>query len=222
MARALLALPDPTVRVALRTALEAAGHVVAERASGPDAAGAALRDMPDVLLTEIDLPGHPAFALLREIGAARLTRIIVMSARAEEVDRIVAFELGADDYVRQPFSIREIVLRVAAVLRAPDGRALEHVGELVLDRAAPRLSRCGASIPLTRGELRIFLDLVDARGAVRTRTQLLREALGEDRPAVNGRSIDTHVKRLRGKLGRAADLVETVQGVGYRLAIRVI
>jgi DNA-binding response OmpR family regulator len=218
VARVLLAFSNVDVRLAARGALERAGHAVAEETNGPDALVAARRDGPDVVLTEVDLPGHEPFELVRALGPAVAIRVIVVSARTAEVDRVVAFELGVDDYVPHPFSVRELVLRVAAVLRGASGESAQRVGELVIDRAAARASLGGATLALTRAELAILADLVDARGAVRTRTELLREALRDGDAKASERAIDSHVKRLRAKLGTSAGLVETVTGVGYRLA----
>jgi DNA-binding response OmpR family regulator len=219
VARVLLAFSNLDVRASARGALERAGHAVAEETNGPDALAAARRDGPDVVLTEVDLPGHRPFELVRELGPAVATRVIVVSARTAEADRIVAFELGADDYVPQPFSVRELVLRVAAVLRSGSSESLQRVGDLVIDRAAARASVGGATLALTRAELAILVDLVDARGGVRTRVELLRDALRDGDAKASERAIDSHVKRLRAKLGASAGLVETVTGVGYRLAI---
>ncbi|HEY8076530.1 MAG TPA: response regulator [Labilithrix sp.] len=217
MARVLLSFPDASVSETLRSILEGSGHVVVERAMGPDALTAAREDGFDVVLTEIDLPGLAPFELVRAIGPAPATRLVVVSARNSEVDRVVAFELGADDFVPQPFSPREVALRVAAVLRGAAGDSpVQRVSDLVIDRAAARVSKGGRSLPLTRAELAILLDLVDARGAVRTRAQLLGDTLGAH---ASERAIDSHVKRLRAKLGSSAGLVETVTGVGYRLGV---
>ncbi len=205
------------MRAALRSTLEEAGHTVAERAAGPDALAAAQKDGFDVVLTEIDLPGLAPFEIVRAIGPVAATRVIVVSARTAEMDRVVAFELGADDFVAQPFSPREVALRVQAVMRGGGGDSpVQRVSDLVIDRAAARVSKDGRALPLTRAELAILLDLVDARGGVRTRAQLLGDAVGH---RASERAIDSHVKRLRAKLGSSASLVETVTGVGYRLAV---
>ncbi len=217
MARVLLAFAEPSIRETLRGALASAGYEVVERASGADAIATVRQSFHDVVVGEIDMPGVAAFELVREIASLGPTRVIVASARAAEVDRVVAFELGADDYVTLPVSARELVLRVGAILRGrAEERPVERLGDLEIDRGAARVLRGGIELPLTRGELSVLLDLLDARGGVRTRAQLLRETLGDD-GKTSERAVDTHVKRLRAKLGASAYLIETVLGVGYRL-----
>jgi two-component system phosphate regulon response regulator PhoB len=143
----------------------------------------------------------------------------MVTAKAEEVDRVVGFELGADDYVVKPFSVRELTLRVRAVLRRREQQAPtpERVsgGPITVDHAAHRVLVEGREIPLTALEFRILATLLGRRGRVQSRDQLLAEAGREDEE-VSERAIDTHIKRLREKLGPASDWVETVRGVGYR------
>ncbi len=210
---------DSTSRGVLVCALERAGHVVREHASGAEALATARAERPEAVIAEIDLPDLAPFELLRSLDAPNATRVLVASARSAEVDRVVAFELGVDDYVTKPFSVRELVLRVAAVLRRSDRESAFRIGPLVVDRAAARVSLDGRDVALTRRELAILLDLTDAAGGVRTRAELLRHALAADDMLTSERAVDSHVKRMRAKLGAAAAVVETVKGVGYRLAI---
>jgi two-component system phosphate regulon response regulator PhoB len=162
--------------------------------------------------------------LKRDGGTARVP-IVMLTARGEEVDRIVGLELGADDYISKPFSPREVVLRVKAVLRrhlpAPDaGDDIEsevlEVGGIQLDVAGHQLRIRGEEIPLTATEFRLLRLLIERAGRVQTRGQLLTDVWGyaED---IDSRTVDTHIRRLRRKLGPEADRIETVIGVGYRL-----
>ena len=145
----------------------------------------------------------------------------MLTAKADEVDRVVGFELGADDYVTKPFSPRELTLRVAAVLRRKATRGggavkLEH-GPLALDPERHRCFVAGAEVQLTAKEFDLLERLMTRPGRVMTRDFLLEHVWGAD-ISVTARTIDTHLKRLREKLGPAGDLIETVRGVGYRFA----
>jgi two-component system phosphate regulon response regulator PhoB len=147
----------------------------------------------------------------------------MLTARSEEIDRVVGFEVGADDYVTKPFSVRELMLRVKAILRRrPEAAeeesspAIERAG-LKIDVGAHRVWVDGQEIALTATEFKLLLNLARQAGRVRSRGQLLQE-VWEMPPHLNTRTVDTHVKRLREKLGSAAALIETVRGVGYRFA----
>jgi two-component system phosphate regulon response regulator PhoB len=144
----------------------------------------------------------------------------MVTAKGEEIDRVVGFELGADDYVVKPFSVRELLLRVQAVLR----RSAEHpvaevfeIGDLRIDRGAHRAWVAGEEVTLTALELKLLVTLCDRRGRVQTRERLLSDVWGIDAD-VTSRTVDTHVKRLREKLGKMGDVIETVRGVGYRFS----
>jgi two-component system phosphate regulon response regulator PhoB len=147
--------------------------------------------------------------------------ILMLTARAEEVDRVVGFELGADDYVTKPFSPRELVLRVRAILRRAEGEqqkgAVLERGALQLDLERHRCTANGEDVELTAKEFRLLEVLMSRPGHVMTRQRLLDDVWGSD-ITVTERTIDTHLKRLREKLGAAGELIETVRGVGYRLA----
>ncbi|HYH47014.1 MAG TPA: winged helix-turn-helix domain-containing protein, partial [Thermoanaerobaculia bacterium] len=185
------------------------------------------RQPPDLLLLDLMLPGLDGLELTRLLKrdgtAAARVPIVMLTARSEEVDRIVGLELGADDYISKPFSPREVVLRVKAVLRrrqpeqeeAPASELLE-VGGIQLDLAGHQLRVRGAEIPLTATEFRLLRLLMERGGRVQTRGHLLTDVWGyaED---IDSRTVDTHIRRLRRKLGPEADRIETVIGVGYRL-----
>ena len=178
----------------------------------------------DLVLLDVMLPDLSGLEvcrrLRREPDTIRLP-IIMLTAKGEEVDRVVGFEVGADDYVVKPFSPRELVLRVQAILRrtaasTDDGtEAAIHVGELTIDTAAHRVMVANKEVPLTALEFRLLLDLAKRRGRVQPRDTLLERVWGYS-PGIESRTVDTHIKRIREKLGPAADHIETVRGVGYR------
>lgn len=183
----------------------------------------ALGPAPDIILLDLMLPGLSGVEVCKRLKADERTRaipIIVLSARTDEIDRVVAFELGADDYVTKPFSVRELLLRVKGVLRyrpAPSElRSDLTVGELRLSDEQRLVWFAGKEVALTPLEYRILSVLAHEEGRVFTRERLLQEVWGG--MSVAGRTIDTHVRRAREKLGpRGAAYVQTVRGVGYRL-----
>jgi two-component system phosphate regulon response regulator PhoB len=168
-----------------------------------------------------DLPGSEVCRQLRSDPALRDLPVLLLTAKAEEIDRVVGFELGADDYVTKPFSPRELVLRIQAILRRATGeRATGGVlerGALLLDAERHRCTVEGVEIQLTAKEFRLLEALMSRPGRVLSRQQLLDDVWGSD-ISVTERTIDTHLKRLREKLGPAGDQIETVRGVGYRFA----
>src|SRR5262249_10163703 len=145
--------------------------------------------------------------------------ILMLTAKAEEVDRIVGLELGADDYVTKPFSPREIVLRIKKILGrtrpATAPAQLQQCGELRVDSAKHEVTLKGKVVELTATEFRLLQLLMERRGRVQTRDRLLTDVWGYEGD-VDTRTVDTHIRRVREKLGRAADYIETVRGVGYR------
>jgi two-component system phosphate regulon response regulator PhoB len=145
---------------------------------------------------------------------------MMLTAKGEEIDRVVGFELGADDYVVKPFSVRELLLRIQAILRrgkseAPEAEPTVEFGRLRIDRGAHRTWVDGVEIELTALEFKLLVTLYDRRNRVQTRTVLLDDVWGIQAD-ITTRTVDTHVKRLREKLEGARDYVETVRGVGYR------
>ena len=169
------------------------------------------------------LPGLDGLELMRIIKRDPViagVALVVLSARTEEMDRIVGLELGADDYLTKPFSPRELTLRIRAVLRrglsgAPEAAVVE-VGTIRLDADAHEASLAGAPLVLTATEFRLLLLLLERRDRVQTRAQLLSE-VWEYAGDVDSRTVDTHVRRLRRKLAGEGDRIETVTGIGYRL-----
>jgi two-component system phosphate regulon response regulator PhoB len=224
MAQRILVVDDePDLRELLRVTLQQAGYRVDAAAAGREALDSLRRDPPDLVVLDLMLPDFSGTEICRRIRESpELSHlpVVMLTARSDEVDRVVGFEVGADDYVTKPFSPRELLLRVRAVLRrraAPERPgSLEH-GALQLD---PERHRCyveGSEVVLTAKEFDLLLALMSHPGRVQTRDQLLDRVWGED-IAVTARTVDTHLKRLREKLGSAGGLIETVRGVGYRFS----
>ena len=195
---------------------------------GRTAVDVARERKPDLILLDLmlpDLSGTEVLRLLRSNPSTRDVPIVFLTARGEEIDRIVGFELGADDYVTKPFSVRELVLRVKAVLRrsgieepvAPLSTARSiNIGPIELDPAEYRVRVGGREVDLTLTEFKLLSELVRANGRLKTRGSLLSEVWGYD-SEVMSRTVDTHIRRLREKLGNASSWLRTVRGVGYRL-----
>jgi two-component system phosphate regulon response regulator PhoB len=225
--RILLIEDEPDLAEVLQYNLEKEGFAVETARRGDTGLEAIRRESPDLVLLDLMLPGMDGLELTRLLkrdgGTARVP-IVMLTARGEEVDRIVGLELGADDYISKPFSPREVVLRVKAVLRrkrppepAPSDRQPDlTVGGIRLDIAGHQLRIGSEEIPLTATEFRLLRLLLERAGRVQTRGQLLTDVWGyaED---IDSRTVDTHIRRLRRKLGPEADRIETVIGVGYRL-----
>jgi two-component system phosphate regulon response regulator PhoB len=228
--RILVVEDEPDLRELLTYNLTAAGFTVQATENGTDGLEAVQRFAPDVVLLDLMLPDIPGTEVCRRIRgdtAARQPAVMMLTAKGEEIDRVVGFELGADDYVVKPFSVRELVLRVGAILRArrPAPAAAQTapqrrrylVGPLELDVDGYHVFVNGAEVHVSTQEMRLLAYLVEHRGRVRSREDLLEDVWGY-KPGVSTRTIDTHVKRLRDKLGDAGALVETVRGTGYRLS----
>lgn len=206
--------------------LRQAGHQVTTAGTGSTALAEIRRQRPDLVLLDVMLPDISGIEvcrrLRREADTIRLP-VIMLTAKGEELDRVVGFEVGADDYVVKPFSPRELLLRVEAILRrvaapveAETNQRAIVVGPLVIDVSAHRVTVSEEEIPLTALEFRLLLDLATRIGRVQSRDALLERVWGYA-PGVETRTVDTHVKRLREKLLSAADYIETVRGVGYRV-----
>jgi two-component system phosphate regulon response regulator PhoB len=226
--RILLIEDEPDIAEVLQYNLEKEGFAVETAHRGDSGLDAIRRSAPDLVLLDLMLPGMDGLELTRLLkrdGGTSRVPIVMLTARGEEVDRIVGLELGADDYISKPFSPREVVLRVKAVLRRhlpePDADSdIEserlEVGGIQLDVAGHQLRIGGEEIPLTATEFRLLRLLIERAGRVQTRGQLLTDVWGyaED---IDSRTVDTHIRRLRRKLGPEAERIETVIGVGYRL-----
>lgn len=213
--------PDITALVAYH--LAKAGYRVSTAASGADALNAAAEERPDLVVLDLMLPGVSGLDVLRELRGKDDTRdvgVIVLTAKREEADRVCGLSLGADDYLVKPFSPRELVLRVGAVLRRLGSPAVASgsvitAGPLTIDRGAHRVEVSGQDVSLTATEYNLLRTLAERRGRVQSRSHLL-ETVWHAHPGIQTRTVDMHVQRLRSKLGPAAYLLETVRGFGYR------
>ncbi len=182
------------------------------------------RHVPDLVILDLMLPDMSGLEICRRVKSDPRTRqvpVIMLTAKAEEVDRVVGFELGAEDYVTKPFSVRELVLRVRAVLRrsapaATPERRRERLGPIRVDEEAHRAFVGEEEIDLTPIEFKLLTTFMARAGRVQSREQLLSD-VWDMSSELETRTVDTHVKRLREKLGPARDLLETVRGVGYRM-----
>ncbi len=205
----------------VRYNLVQAGYRVVSAADGRQAIDLARRERPDLIVLDLMLPALPGAEVARILKQDEKTRgipILMLTARGEEVDRVVGFELGADDYVVKPFSPRELVLRVQAILR----REGQETGEcrivydpLVIDLEAHTVRLKGKEVGLTSTEFKLLQRLARRPGRAFSRDQLLSEVWGYGGD-LETRTVDTHVKRLRAKLGEIGAWIETVRGLGYR------
>jgi two-component system OmpR family response regulator len=216
---------EKRIREVVEYALQKDGFRVSSVADGLAALSAVERDPPDLVVLDVMLPGLDGLSVCRQIRAQRATPILFLSARADEVDRIVGLELGGDDYLVKPFSPRELVARVRAVLRrfeAATGeprpvetRALVH-GKLTLDLERHEASYGGQRVQLTATEFQVLAALLDRPGIVLSRAQLLQRAYADDLH-VTERTLDSHVRRIRSKFrSLGGDPIATVHGVGYK------
>ncbi len=206
----------------IRFNLERAEFRVITAETGPQAIQKAQALKPDLIVLDWMLPGVDGLEVCKALRADESTaaiRIIMLTAKAGEVDRVLGLELGADDYMTKPFSPRELVLRVQKQLRA--GTPAEKAGPLRFGGISIDVSRHivtvdGQPIDLTSTEFKLLLTLAERRGRVQSREELLRD-VWEYEAGVDSRTVDTHMRRLRQKLGKSADYLETVRGFGYRL-----
>ena len=217
----LIVEDEKDIRELLAYSLQREGFQVLESGDGTQALELAREKLPDIILLDLMLPGLDGLgvskALQREPKTAAIP-VLMLTAKGEEIDRIVGFELGASDYVVKPFSVREVVLRIRAILRRNSPVFDEPVlrcGEVVIDLPAHKARVRGAEADLTITEFRLLEDLLRHREKVRTREQLLDSVWGYSFEGY-ARTVDTHIRRLRAKLGEEADCIETVRGMGYR------
>ncbi len=207
----------------VRYHLEKEGFQCLQAADGPAALRLVRDHHPDLLILDLMLPALDGLEVCRHLrrdpATARLP-IIMLTAKAEEVDRIVGLEVGADDYVVKPFSPRELVARVKAVLRRvqePAGLGIRRIGDLEVDEGKHHVALKGKPVELTAKEFSLLCALMRANGRVLNREQLLESVWGYANAAeIDSRTVDVHIRRLREKLGEAAARIVTVKGVGYR------
>ena len=202
--------------------LRKAGFRISTAADGASGLQKARDDRPDFIVLDLMLPkmlGLEVCRILKSDTATSQIPILMLTAKAEEVDRIVGLEFGADDYVTKPFSPREVVLRIKAILRRAEGGAEDErlsAGSIVIDPARHEVSVHGKRVNLTSLEFKLLRTLMQRRGRVQARDRLLNDVWGYE-SVIDTRTVDTHVRRLRKKLGKAADAIESVRGFGYRL-----
>lgn len=213
---------EPHIVALVAYHLAKAGYRVSTAANGTDALSLASREPPSLVVLDLMLPGISGFDVLRKLRAKEATRdvaVLMLTARREEPERIEGLSLGADDYLTKPFSPQELVLRVKAILRRAGSKSATHdtvtVGPLQIDRSAHRVTVDGDEIELTPTEFRLLILLTERSGRVQNRSHLL-EAVWDAAPDIQTRTVDMHVQRLRTKLGRAGEMIETVRGFGYR------
>ena len=219
----LVADDEPDVLNLVTANLRAAGFDVLQAEDGPSALTAVREQAPGLLILDLMLPGMSGLEICRALKADPATAtlpILMLTAKAEEVDRIVGLELGAEDYVTKPFSPRELVLRVKNVLKRaakPEtGSDRLSLGNIVIDRARLQVTVHGTAIDFTATELKLLTLLMERRGRVQSREVLLNDVWGYE-SVIDTRTVDTHIRRLREKLAEAADCIETVRGFGYRI-----
>ncbi len=216
---------DKNIAGLIKYNLDRAGFSCLMAGTGEQALQLATRERVDLIVLDLMLPGMDGFEVCRQIKKAGTrassASIIILTARGEEVDRIVGFELGADDYVVKPFSPRELVLRAKAVLRRrkseEKGPEVLEAGKLVVDVPRHRVTVSGKDVELTKLEFDLLATLLRRRGRVQTR-EMLSADVWDMSSDVSTRTIDTHVKRLRQKLGKAGGQIETVRGLGYKFS----
>ncbi len=224
MQRLLVVEDENDIAELLRHVLSREGFQVGVAHDGLTALEAARRDPPDLVVLDWMLPELSGIDVLKELRTQPTTRaipVILVTARRDEIDRVLGLELGADDYVTKPFSARELVLRVRGLLKRRERREEPvappvRLGPIEIVHEDHRVMVEGKPLTLTVTEFRLLEDLVRAKGRVRTRETLLSEVWGYDSEVLS-RTVDTHVRRLRTKLGPAADWLVTVRGVGYRI-----
>ncbi len=222
MERVLIVDDDPDIQRLVSYNLSQAGFKVSTAATGLAALNAVEEHLPDLIILDImlpDLEGLEVCRIVRERDRSQRIPIIMLTARTEESDRVVGFEVGADDYVMKPFSPRELVLRVKSIFRRVgnhSGADPLRIGKIQLFPRRRQVFVGSRMVTLTAKEFDLLEQLMRARGNVLTRETLMNEVWGYHRQATS-RTLDTHVRRLREKLGDEATYVETVQKIGYRI-----
>jgi two-component system phosphate regulon response regulator PhoB len=202
--------------------LKQSGFSVITALDGPSGLERARKEHPNLIILDLMLPemdGKDICRALKSNPSTQSIPILMLTAKAEEVDRIVGFELGADDYVTKPFSPKELVLRVKAILRRKEvpqeGEKIIQIDDLLIDIDRHHVSIKKNPIRLTSTEFKLLVELASKRGRVQTRERLLDKVWGYTYEGY-ARTVDTHIRRLREKLGPSGDYIETIRGIGYR------
>ena len=215
---------EPDIRETLKYNFSNEGFKVFTAPDGEEALSNIKKILPDVLILDLMLPGVSGLDVCKSIRAdddIKDMSIIMLTAKGEEIDRVIGFELGADDYVTKPFSVRELILRVKVLLKKQRESLVQNklvtFGPIRIDLDAHELKINDKEIVLTALEFKLLQHLVKRKGRVQTREQLLGDVWGYS-AEVTTRTVDTHIKRLREKLGNTADYIQTIRGVGYRFS----
>ncbi|MDR0439406.1 MAG: response regulator transcription factor [Candidatus Accumulibacter sp.] len=217
----LIVEDEKDIRELLAYNLGREGFAVLEADNGVTALSLAGAKRPDLVILDLMLPDMDGLSVCKQMQRNPLTAdipVIMLTAKGEEIDRIVGLELGAADYVVKPFSLREVALRIRAVLKrgsAGEKPAVLDCGPIRINPASHSVQVDGGEIALTVTEFRLLEDLVRNQGKVRNREQILTAVWGYSFEGYS-RTVDTHVRRLRAKLGEGAGMIETVRGIGYR------
>ncbi len=226
--RVLVVEDEPDIAALIAYQLTREGFRVETTATGTEALGAVSREIPDLVVLDRMLPGlsgDEVLQVLKGESATKTIPVLVLTAKREQEDRIEGFELGADDYLTKPFSPRELVLRVKAILRriqeppVETGGRILRAGPLSVDVNAVQVLLDGEELNLTPIEFKLLRSLLERKGRTQSRQQLLERAWSVDTnisDRIQTRTVDMHVRRLRAKLGRAGDCIETIRGFGYR------
>jgi two-component system phosphate regulon response regulator PhoB len=200
----------------------AGGFTVSTACDGVIGLQKAREEKPALVILDLMLPGIPGLEVCKILKSERETRdiaILMLTAKAEEIDRILGLEFGADDYVTKPFSPREVVLRIRAILRRDNNNKADQgeitIGGISVDPARHLVTVNGKLLHLTSIEFKLLQTLMARRGRLQTRDRLLNEVWGYE-ALIDTRTVDTHIRRLRAKLGKQGDVVETVRSFGYR------
>lgn len=225
MTKILIIEDEPDIRETLSYNFKNEGFIVKSESSGKGALTLSKSFEPDIIILDLMLPDMSGIDVCKKIKNSDEypdPSIIMLTAKGEEVDRIIGFEVGADDYVTKPFSIRELILRVKVIIKKQaNGFETDNkisLGPLNLNLSAHEVSINGDEILLTALEFKLLKHLAQRRGRVQTRDQLLGDVWGYS-SEITTRTVDTHIKRLREKLGSEIDFIQTIRGVGYRLNI---
>ena len=213
---------EPDLRTTLEFNLKSEGYKVNSAADGRGAINAIGKKVPDLVLLDLMLPDMSGLEVCKQIRNESFSdqvSIIMLTAKGEEVDRVVGLELGADDYVVKPFSIRELILRISSILkRASESNTSKEqisIGDVEINLASHRVFISGLEIELTAKEFELLKYMAERNGRIQTREILLENVWGYNH-SVTTRTVDTHIKRLRSKIGDMGSKIETVRGVGYR------
>ena len=223
MTKNILVVEDePDLRTTLEFNLKSEGYKVNSAADGRGAINEIGKKVPDLVLLDLMLPDMSGLEVCKKIRKESFSdqvSIIMLTAKGEEVDRVLGFELGADDYVVKPFSVRELMLRISSILKrgseTNSSKEQISIGDVEINLASHRVFISGLEIELTAKEFELLKYLAERNGRIQTREVLLEQVWGYNN-SVTTRTVDTHIKRLRSKIGDVGSKIETVRGVGYR------